>query len=280
MNRWVAMAAAMVAATAVQGAVIKVNITQTGSGTATYVGETWNIASGATITDLADTSGASTGIALDWANGSGYSSGDRGENNSSAWSGTADDTQSTYDGNGVTYTADSSSTFFAWTPMDSYRADNAASGRDALMQIRLTSNTQLQYTFWVASSWDYTGGTNSSHPSSFNVGGAYNISNGSFTGGTTITLQAGYDQRPSDLLRYAVGKVGTFNSTWNGSAYEIVLQAGDGRNPPAATNGVVWNALVIEAIPEPATGSGLLFGAALLWRLRRRRSAKLPGVAR
>lgn len=241
--------------------------------TTSIAGTTWNQvtekSNGApypNIADLRDSANALTGIGLTWTDGTHFAANTAGEGGNSSTSGV------TYDGK-----------FFPWTVVDSYNATHV--GSDGLAALRFESSTQLAYTFWVMSSRDSANPPeNQGWYGLYNVGGTYNKPTQSFTGGTTLALNATKQQGPDDqpdgggdtTLKYDVGKLsilGGFHSTYDSGLGKFVLtfQAGDGSS--TASYGMAINGLIVEAVPIPEPAAlGLLALGGLVMLPRRRRS--------
>ncbi len=292
MKKWTLFAGLAIAgALSARAAIIQINFTDNNAVSTSTIGSSgwWTnldggTAAGGNVANLIDNTNTPTGVSLTWVSFSGFQANTRGEGGTGT-AGTAADGQSTWTAaastgdpnSGVTYTADG--VFFPWAVIRSYNADNTVSPRDALMSFTLASDTPLTYSFWVMSSYDHQNPSPPNYRSLFNIGGTYAYATG-FTGGTTLTLDSPYAQSAADSLldssetspgsvKYKVGRLGTtFASVYNGGSgmYEITFQAGAAN---VTTNGVYLNALIIEAIPEPATGGAVFLGAAALLIRRR-----------
>jgi hypothetical protein len=276
------------AASSAAAATIQINFTDNNAASTAQIGSSgyWNVVDGeaapsANVANLKNSINGDTNVALTWGSFAGFQNNGRAEGGTGT-AGSAADGLSTWTAasvtadpnSGVTYTADGK--YFPWAVIRTFSADNTDSGRDGLMRLTFSSDTQLTYSFWVMTSYDHNNPTN--NPGLFNVGGTYG--SGTFTGGTTLTLNASAVQQVGDTLldsnetspgsvKYAVGRVGTsFTSTYNAVSgkYELTFQAGRGN-----TGSVYLNGLIVDVIPEP--GSLALVTAASLLMLPRRRRA-------
>jgi hypothetical protein len=282
--------AALLAAAGAEATIIQLNFTDDTAVRTGQIGSSgyWTSVDGGTtgtgnVADLIDNANTSTGISLTWGSLSGYQNAGRGENGTGV-AGTANDGLSTWtaaaaakDPNSGVTTADGK--FFPWSVVGTFSADNRDSGRDSLMSFTFASDTQLTYSFWVASSYDHNNPAAANFVGLFNVGGTYDYNTG-FTGGATLTLASAYQQASSDTIldssetspgsvKYQVGRLGTtFPSVYNeGSGkYELTFQAGAAK---VNTPGVYLNGLIVEAIPEPASAGIFALGVAVVLLHRR-----------
>lgn len=273
--------------------VVQLNFADSNSVSAGTIGSsgTWytldaDVVANTNVTNLKDSTNTDTGISLTLVSGSGFQNNGRAEGGTNT-AGTALDGLSTWTAaastrdpnSGVTYTADNK--FFPWAVVGTYAADNTSSGRDGLISFTFASDTQLNYSFFVMSSYDNGNPTNAN--GLFNIGGTYSTTTNAFTGGTTLALNGAKQQQLTDSfldsgesspgsVKYETGRLGTsFQSVFNSATaqYELTFQGGIAAGGSA---GVYLNGLIIEAapIPEPSTVALLLLGIASLTFKRRR----------
>lgn len=161
---------------------------------------------------------------------------------------------------------------FAANVMDDYIADNFSSPRDGLIQLRFSSPTQYHYDFTAALS-NHTGQADGSgdvaaggSSTLINVGGTYvkGATTGSFTGGTTVTVDP--SEGTTDQASAVLAGDSVFDS--GSGTYIIDLNVGMG------TTIALINALKVDVSPVPEPASVAIFGlvgSALLMRRQRGR---------
>ncbi len=222
------------------------------------------------LTNLKTSTNSNSGVALVWVDGFGFAHNSQGENGTTG-SGTSTDAASSYNSSGIT-TVDGSR-FFPWSVADSWNAVHQ--GTDGFASFTLSSTAKHRYSFWVLSSHDDANpAENAGRTGLFNVGGTVSsVSNNavSFTGGTTITLNANKQQGTDETadstgdttLKYQIGTIKDIVATYNSSSskYETTFQIGDGST---TSNGAYLNAIIVEATEfvTPNTGPLVACGTA------------------
>ncbi len=228
-------------------------ISGTNSSSSTEIGgNTWNQFSSSIVPEnLLDLNGVASGISISYENTGGFVANSRGENLEVT-------------SHGVTFPS---------SVTHSYVADNF-DGRDGLVVLRFISDFELSIDFTVISSVAHGSPPEGRNIVHWNVGGNYEgTGNRTFTGGTTLTLDASkFNVVGDDTFRYDTGVLSSMSSTFDSdlSKWILDLQVGHGgstNNAVTAINGIHMN---VTAIPEPGTLAllGIALGALVLFRRR------------